>query len=140
MKKILAILFSGVILLAGMHLSYSAHFCHGNIAATKWSLSGKLASCGMEDNSASCPVKNKSVTSNCCSDKIVFLHVDDNFKSSFVFSETIKKILQFIPLQFVINSFQTNIPLAVYTDTSPPQKTFDPGREVQLAKLCVFRI
>jgi hypothetical protein len=48
MKKVFTILFIIVVLLSGMTVRYSAHYCQGSFIASKLSLSGKNADCGMD--------------------------------------------------------------------------------------------
>ncbi len=47
MKKVLTILFILVVLLSGMTVRYSAHYCQGIFIASRLSLTGVDASCGM---------------------------------------------------------------------------------------------
>jgi hypothetical protein len=67
MKLFLSIPLSLLILFSGINIRYAAHFCGGNVVATKISLSGELATCGMEpkdgNNSSLMTIK-----SNCCED------------------------------------------------------------------------
>jgi len=50
MRKLSSISLAILILLAGMHITIATHFCGGEIAATKVSLAGIAASCGMESD------------------------------------------------------------------------------------------
>jgi len=44
------------VLTAILHLSVATHYCGGKIVASQISLSGKLASCGMEDDKSDSPI------------------------------------------------------------------------------------
>jgi hypothetical protein len=55
MKKLLSRSVALIILLTGMNLTISSHFCGGVLAATKVSFTGKLASCGMESGQKTIP-------------------------------------------------------------------------------------
>jgi len=46
MKKLLSILFAGMLLLSGMHMSMATHLCGGELAAVKWSFSGEMQVAG----------------------------------------------------------------------------------------------
>ena len=67
MKFILSIPLSLLILFSGINIRYTAHYCGGNVVATKISLSGELATCWMEpgegNNSSSVTFKK-----HCCED------------------------------------------------------------------------
>jgi len=55
MKKVLTILIAAFLLASGMQVSIDHHYCGGSLAGTRISLTGKLASCGMEKPESSCP-------------------------------------------------------------------------------------
>ncbi len=67
MKSVLSISLSVLILFSGINIRYAAHYCGGNVVATKISLSGEPATCGMEPGEAS---NSSSVTikTHCCED------------------------------------------------------------------------
>jgi hypothetical protein len=67
MKSVLSISLSVLILFSGINIRYAAHYCGGNVVATKISLSGELATCGMEPGEAN---NSFSVTikTHCCED------------------------------------------------------------------------
>lgn len=137
MKKITAILFALIILITGMHLSFATHLCGGKLAAVKWSFSGKTASCGMENVPGSCP-QGKGFSSNCCSNKVEFLKVDENYKSVSVNSEIVIKIVQVYLIPITITFYQTSYLPPVYANISPPNIAIT--NTVNLADICVFRI
>jgi len=70
MKKVLSIISVLIIILAGLQVTVSSHYCGGEPVASKISLSGTLASCGMEDNEENCPLPWHQVTSDCCEDHV----------------------------------------------------------------------
>jgi len=59
-----------VILLAGLQAVVSFHYCGGRIADTKVSLTGDIASCGMEGTEETCPVPGSNLDRHCCEDQI----------------------------------------------------------------------
>src|SRR4030042_1463721 len=95
MKHIFSILFSLLVFLSGMHFSLATHYCQGKIAATKFSLSGEKASCGMEKCTSESPAKETQIESNCCMDEISVYATDNNYTpSGLQIKKTIKNIFQ----------------------------------------------
>src|SRR5512138_2236142 len=92
MKKVLSIVFAGLILLTGMHLSIAAHLCGGEVASVKLSFSGQEATCEME-MPKECSVHNELTASGCCKNKVSYYSVDKNYSpSSFESNTAFKKI------------------------------------------------
>ena len=82
MKKVFSILFASLILFSGMHLTFASHFCCGELAAVKISLSGEKAGCGMEETGF--PGNGKeSIKTNCCRNMLVSCTSDGNYFPSF---------------------------------------------------------
>ncbi|MEI6680015.1 MAG: hypothetical protein WCL21_15480 [Mariniphaga sp.] len=139
MKKLLSILFAVAIVLSGMHFTVSTHYCGGVVAATKVSVSGELASCGMEGASDQCQFPGKHIRSNCCTDKISVFAIENNFVPSFSeFKSASQNILQIfvIPASFRIHSLSV---LSIYhQNISPPGNIMVSA--VSLLRICVFRI
>jgi len=139
MKKFLSISFSLLILLAGMHLTISTHYCGGVIAASKLSVSGELASCGMEGPVDQCQFPGKHIGSNCCTNKIAVLAVENNYTpSSFEFKSFSQPVLQVfdIPANSGINPF--SVLSLICTNVRPPGNFMVSA--VSLPDICVFRI
>jgi hypothetical protein len=137
MKKVYSIVFVIIIMVSGMHFSVATHFCGGKVADVKYSFTGALASCGMENETKSLPI-NGEVSSNCCHNTINYLSVD-NFKPySFEFNGCYHQVIKLIayPVSLVYNSLTLYFPFSF--NTSPPLITAIHSRE--LATLCVFRI
>ncbi len=139
MKKLLSISFALLILLSGMHLTIATHFCGGELAATKVSFSGELASCGMEGSVDRCSSTGKHSESDCCKNEVSVLSVDHNFAPSFtifkIFSPNLLQVFE-IPACIQIHSFTAlNF---ISTDVSPPGLFL--ASAVSLPKICVFRI
>jgi hypothetical protein len=138
MKKGLSILFAVLILVSGMHFSIAKHICGGEVAGIKWSFSGKIADCGMENNKSTCPSPG-GFASNCCQNEIAYYAVDGNYYPTFNQSkEVTKSLLQvlFIPLSSTVTSLFNNSPL--YANVSPPDNSL--ASSVSLAGICILRI
>ncbi len=138
MKKVFSILFSGLILITGMHLSIAAHFCSGELASVKLSFKGQKAICGMEVAST-CPVHKELTSSSCCKNKVSYYTVDNNYNpSSFQINEVIKKHVHIIASAFVNPQHSLLLVPHIFTNISPPELAI--SNAVKLPDICVFRI
>jgi len=139
MKKFLSISFALLILLAGMHLTVATHYCHGKLAFTRFSVSGELASCGMETKKDQCSLPVKFKTHNCCKDKVAALAVDPNFSPTFSEFKAFPQLgLQlFLLPAYQLSDIQSSQNF-ICTDVSPPGQFL--VSDVSLPKICVFRI
>ena len=139
MKKLLAIPLALLILLSGMHFTIATHYCGGKIAATKVSLSGKEASCGMISDHRSYNSGETQISSKCCDDEKAVYKIDSDYSfSAFHFKEIPQNIL----LEFQIpEGFSFHSPIALLTHAtngSPPDYFL--ANAVSMADICVFRI
>jgi hypothetical protein len=78
MKKVLTIIIAAFLLASGMQVSIDHHYCGGSLAGTRISLTGKLASCGMEKPESSSPgylVFDKK----CCEDHVSYYSISSNY-------------------------------------------------------------
>jgi hypothetical protein len=138
MKKLLSIFFAFLILLTGVHLTFATHYCGGSFAASKISVSGELASCGMEDIEKTCSNPGNHLKSHCCDNEVSVYAIDNTYTPSFsVATDVVQNILQVftLPVSITIHSFLPEKPLL--TSVSPPGKLFT--SIVNLADICVFR-
>ena len=78
MKKVLTILIAAFLLASGMQVSIDHHYCGGSLAGTRISLTGKLASCGMEKPESSCP-DHQGIDKKCCEDQLSFYSISSNY-------------------------------------------------------------
>ena len=127
-------------LTAMLHLSVATHYCGGNVAALKVSLTGKLAFCGMEEcTEKDYPPMETHLFTHCCDDVVTFYAIDSNYTPSIsLLSDFYQQDLQVfaIPLALSVNSYTDLIPL--YTSVSPPGAMM--FTNVDLSNICVFRI
>lgn len=81
MKKLLSILTIILVVTAMLHFSVAQHYCGGEIVASKISLSGSLATCGMEGNEGECRHGRHGdlVESHCCDDVLTSISIDNNY-------------------------------------------------------------
>jgi hypothetical protein len=139
MKKLFSISIALIMLLSGMQLTISRHYCGGELADSKVSVLGQIASCGMESGTDVCNQPGNHVKSSCCNNKISVYGVDHNYSPSFTeFKAFTQNILQvfIVPERIDFHSF-TSIALNI-TDTSPPGNSL--VHAVSLPKICVFLI
>jgi len=90
-----------------MHITIAKHYCGSEIATSeKVSVSGELASYGMEGSDDSSTLPGKHFNANCCDDEVSVLAVDNNYAPSF---SEFKSFSQHILHVFDISeSFQIN--------------------------------
>ena len=122
-----------------MHFTIATHYCGGEIAATKASFSGELASCGMEglvDEGSSPGIHLKK---HCCNDKVSALAVDHNYAPSFThFTAVAQHILQVYIVPVSIEFYSFTVIQLTYSDVSPPGNFL--VHAVSLPKICAFLI
>jgi len=137
MKKVFTILVAAIMLASGMRVSIDRHYCGGQLAVTKISVTGKLASCGME----TCEHGSKSGLSyekNCCEDKLSYYsifcnYVPENFR---LLHPTDANNITATP---AFNSaFVSKEPGGSDSQVQPPGNHLKP--EVDLSLICNFRI
>jgi len=128
-----------VFILSGVHVTIATHFCGGRGVASEVSLSGLLATCGMEGNETSCPLDGQNMKSHCCEDFVSVYGIDNNYTSSFSF--------QFIPVQADLESFATpllNQKNQYYCLTQNIRSYNPPGvlqsTDVDISRICIFLI
>ncbi len=139
MKKFLSISFSILVLLSGMHLTVATHLCHDKIASTKLSVSGELASCGMEGAADNYLLQVILKTTNCCKNKIAAFVVDNNYFPAYSEFKTFgQSVLQVFKLPACLTNPSPCQLILFVTDVSPPG--YFSVNDVSLPNICVFRI
>lgn len=83
MKRVLSISLSIVMLFALLHISVATHYCGGKIAASCISLSGKLATCGMETDNSGLPLTGTGISRHCCDNDLKFFGISWNYFPTF---------------------------------------------------------
>lgn len=137
MRKILGIVFSVLLLVPAIKISLDRHYCCGELADVLISISGKPATCGMEDSNH--PISGSQVfNAKCCEDQITIFNLDYRYYPETPCC-TSHKITKDIPPEVIdhISSFRNYI-----TQTNlkfiPPGRCFTHGPEQ--AEICLFRI
>jgi len=138
-KKAISISLVFLFLAAISNLSVATHFCGGKEVASKISLTGKLAGCGMETSENEIPVQGTSFSSHCC----------DNIVAHYVIISDYSPTYSFLPESYQYNNQILAIPAGIstksQTDTYPLYSNESPpgalmSTNVDLSCICVFRI
>jgi hypothetical protein len=139
MKKVISISLTFLILAAMLHFSVATHYCGGTVAATKVSLSGKLASCGMEGDEKDLSLTGSHFASHCCENVLVFCGINSNYFPSFTYvPESYRHQFQVLNISagLALPSLACN--KSINTSVSPPDAF--PSSSVNLSDICIFRI
>ena len=139
MKKATSISLVILLIAALMHISVAVHYCGGKDVASKISLTGKLANCGMEGSENDLALPGTNFTKHCCEDVVTIFLIDSNYAPSFSF------IPDSYQYNFQILSIYAGYPVnspevlkSQYTNISPPGALM--STNVDLSDICVFRI
>jgi hypothetical protein len=139
MKKGISISLTIFMLAAMLHLSVATHFCSGKIAASKISLSGKLATCGMENKSGDLTSKDIHISSHCCDNLLVYYGITSIYLPSFSFvPESYQNHFQVLTGLIEPDPYYLTINKSIYTNVGPPGVSA--SSKVDLSTICVFRI
>ena len=139
MKKVFSISLTLLMLTAILHFSVATHYCCGVEVATKVSISGKLAGCGMETSENEIPLQGTYFSGHCCDDIVTIYGVGSYYTPAY----------SFVPESFQYNFKVLAIPAELscksridfnsfYSKVSPPGALM--STNVDLSDICVFRI
>lgn len=126
-------------LIALLHFSVATHYCMGKVAASKISLSGDLATCGMENDENEPSQTDTHFTSHCCDNVLVFCGINGTYFPSFTFvPESFNNDFQVfnVPANMNTCSIASSDPIDKYTN--PPGVSL--SNNVDLSAICIFRI
>jgi len=138
-KKSISILFSVVMIISSAQLTIARHYCGGEFAARKISLSGELATCGMEGSQNNCSSTGNRLTTHCCDNKVFTIAIVNIFTTPVSIQKVnLQNILYQLSLP-VNNSFQyiTEINYS-FLNISPPGEFS--ASAVDLDNICAYRI
>lgn len=117
----------------------ATHYCGGELAAVKWSLSDDKANCGMEMSEPSCPTDSNISPESCCKDKVTNFVVDSNYNlSSLALNNPELHLSQvfYIPQNTVHSTFSSTL---TYNPMVQPPGNFLPNA-VSQSFICVYVI
>lgn len=139
MKRIISIPLVLLILFTGINVKIASHYCGGNFSAIKVSLTGKLASCGMENQSVEKPSEDL-FSRHCCDDVISSVSISTNY---------VPYSFCYIPVAGleIINTFRTQdqlvigqpVTVSAISGSKIPPGGFSPS-DVEQQVICLFQI
>jgi hypothetical protein len=139
MKKVISISLTLLMLIALLHFSVATHYCMGKIAASKISLSGELATCGMENDENELPQTGTYMGSDCCDNVLVYCGINSTYFPSFSFiPESYNNNFQVFRLPASLTICSLASFTAIDTSVNPPGVSA--SNNVDLSAICVFRI
>ncbi len=139
MKTILSIPLVLLILFTGINVQIASHYCGGKFAAVKVSLTGELASCGMEHQSVTIPSEDQ-FSRHCCDDVISSISISTNYvpASCCYIPVAGKELIHtfFIQDQLFISQ---PVPVSALSGSRRPPGGFNPS-DVEQQVICIFQI
>jgi hypothetical protein len=138
MKTIISIPLIIMILFSGISIKFASHYCGGNVSSTKVSLSGELATCGMEHHTGNNPLQDIFVK-HCCDDVISSYSISTNYFPSFYFAKDPgQRVIHIInvPSDLLVSQ---EISLDTSVSKKRPPGTFSP-RSVDRQMICIYLI
>jgi hypothetical protein len=111
----------------------------GKIAAVKISLSGELATCGMESDENNQSQTGTYFTSHCCDNILVFCGIQSNYFPSYSFvPESYNNNFQIFSTPVSLTTCAKRYFQSINTSTSPPG--LSESNTVELSAICILRI
>jgi len=139
MKKGTSISLVLLMIAAMLHFSVAAHYCSGKIVASKVSLTGKLANCGMEGSEKELPLHGINFSKHCCDDVVISFVTDNNYTPSFpIVQNSFQDNFQILSIPAGYPVLSLSVSNLIYTNASPPGVMM--FTNVDLSDICVFRI
>jgi hypothetical protein len=139
MKKGVSIVLVLLLLTAMLNISVATHYCGGKAVASKVSLTGKLANCGMEGSEKKLPLSGTNFTTHCCDDVLSSYGINNNYTPSFSYiQDTYQYNFQIFSIHTASPVYTPAILKSLYTDVNPPGALR--FTNVDLSDICVFRI
>ena len=141
MKKVFSILTTVLLLTGTLHVTVARHYCGGELVASKVSLKGSLASCGMERSERNCPLESPGdhMKSHCCDDVVTSYSINDNYtQNQVIFNEPVRFSVLVMDEPVTSTDLYSNYRSQIFTDVSPPDLLMNTA--VDLTSICVFRI
>ncbi len=139
MKRATSISLVLLIIASVMNLSVAVHYCGGKIAASKISLTGKLAGCGMEVPENGLPVSGTYFTKHCCEDVVTSCLIYSSYIPTISFDQAdLQNNFQISAINTLPSPFLRTEVFSLFTEVNPPGVLR--STNVDLSDICVFRI
>ncbi len=139
MKRLISIPLLVMILFTGINIDIASHYCGGRLAATKISLTGEPATCGMEEHSVA-NTPNGSITKHCCDNVILSMSIGLNYvpSANLSVSDNTPGLNHFYIAPEGSIRDQGRLPSYLFSIIRPPGN-FIPN-DVEQQSICIFRI
>jgi hypothetical protein len=138
MKTLISIPLMILILFTGVSVKFASHYCGGYMVATKVSLTGELATCGMESgyeiNDLQQIIKN-----HCCDNIASAYSISNNYLTSAYNIEEPGQVVTNLLLSPSGYLYSNETFIALSVDGIKPPGNYDPN-SVDQKVLCIFRI
>jgi hypothetical protein len=139
MKKLFSISLSLLMVASILHISVAIHYCGGKEVATTVSLSGNLASCGMECSEKELPLSGTYFNKQCCDDIVTTFGIDNHYTPTYAFlPESYQYNYHVLAILVELLTKSRTDHNLLYTNLSPPGVLM--STNVDLSNICVFRI
>jgi hypothetical protein len=138
MKTILSIPLIILILFTGVSVKFATHYCGGYVSDTKISLTGELATCGMESDIET-NTQQQTLRHHCCDNTITAYSICNTFLASTYDVDYQGQQLTndiFVPIDYIIDN---KININILNNHPKPPGSFNPN-SVDRPVLCIFRI
>jgi hypothetical protein len=140
-KQLFSILTVLLVVTAMLHFSVARHYCGGELVASRISLSGALATCGMEDTGAACPYDHDGdrIESHCCDDVLTSYSIDNNYTPATKAAAGLSQGKIPAPVMLLESPVRSSFIIhKTWSDISPPGQLMTSS--VDLTHIRVFRI
>lgn len=130
-----------LVVTAMLNFSVARHYCRGELVASRISLSGILATCGMETGNEECPYGQSGdlIESHCCDDVIASYSIDNNYTPATKAYTGPSQAKIHVPVTLVESTVTLSVILHQnWSDISPPRQLMISA--VDLPYIGVFRI
>jgi|WetSurMetagenome_2_1015567.scaffolds.fasta_scaffold08366_4 hypothetical protein len=138
MKTVISNILIILLLFSGISVKFATHYCGGHVAATKVSLTGELATCGMERQSDDKSLET-TYSRSCCDDVTSSYSISSKYvTTSYCFSVQKQQVIDMVLVSpYYINSQET-LPL-LYNNSIRPPGIYYPN-SVPRTALCIYQI
>jgi hypothetical protein len=137
MKTVLTIFLVFILPVSGVQVSLDRHYCGGNLTDVRISVTGKMASCGMEQTETGCTAY-QVINTKCCDDQVVFYSITSKYFPVYFQLAHPTWIKNLPPVQVNTPRATDQYNLSLFPQVFPPGSYSCTG--LSQPYICVFRI
>jgi len=138
MKTIISIILIILLLFSGISVKFATHYCGGYVAGTKVSLTGELATCGMERQSVDKSLET-TCSKSCCEDVTSSYSICNKYvTTSYSFNVQKQQVINMVFVSPCSINGQEALTHPSNNNTRPPG-IYHPN-SVSRPVLCIFQI